>query len=139
MWLHLIFASLEDPQPLKVLIAGQLADDHRYRSRIGEWVDAANLPPTHLPDLLIVCNVGTVVRGNSLRTLTGFIPSATDASRLYKYGSYGKNVEYGEQVWVGFALLAFEIADRATNVNWSEYLHSVLPTEIEAISGNKSV
>jgi len=126
------FASLEEPQPLKVLIAGQLEHDHRYRSRVTDWAKDPELTAEQLPDLIIITNVGTIFRGSALQTIAGFIPSANDPHRLYKYGEYGQNVEYGEEVWVGFALLIFEIAMRATtNVNWSswsEYLQTVLPT-----------
>jgi hypothetical protein len=126
------FSSLKEPQPLKVLIARQLAGDCRYRKRVAAWATKAQLTPQQLPDLIIIANVGTILRGKGLQTIAGFIPEANDPHRLYKYGQYG-NAVYGEEVWVGFALLIFEIATRATRRDWSEYLKTVLPTQAKLL------
>ena len=124
------FASLREPQPLKVLIASQLADDHRYRGRIAKWATEESLNAHQLPDLTIIANVGAVIRGAALRTVSQIVANANDPSVLYKYGLYGNSVGYGKDVWAGLALLVFEIAARANGFSWPAYLHQVLPNTV---------
>lgn len=124
------FDSLRDPQPLKVLIASQLTDDHRYRGRIAKWAVEQSLNSRQLPDLTIIANVGAVIRGGALQTISEIIPDADDPSQLYKYGAYGDNVGFGKEVWAGLALLVFEIAARANGFSWPQYLHRVLPNTV---------
>jgi hypothetical protein len=119
------FASLQQPQPLKVLVCSSLEPrkdkEHLYRRLIRKWALAGKLSIEQLPDIIIVLNVGTVIRGSSIRVASHLLAESSDPAKLYKYGAF-------RDMWLGFALLVFEISYRATKVDWAPHLTTVFPS-----------
>jgi hypothetical protein len=114
------FGILPAPQPLKVVFAARLEGNNKYRRTVARWAFESGLSEAQLPDLVIIMDNAPIVRGSALRCLAGTPAGQGDPKRLYKLGDY-KN-----QRWLGLLLLVVELAQRASEANWGQYIHELL-------------
>jgi hypothetical protein len=111
-----------EPIPLKAVIAVQLENSSQHRSLLEKWRKCeGELKQDALPDIVIILDNAPVIRGGALECLKNLNHFGGEEGALYKLG------DYKTQKWVGLMLLVFEIAQRASGADWSQYINRLLP------------